>query len=216
MGRPLKSSSQKPAKEKLLEAAFQLIRSKGYSSTTVEEICELAGVTKGTFFHYFDKKESLAVEAAKHWSFVTGTFFNSAPFQKLTDPLDRILGYIDFRKKLLRGKIPEFTCLVGTMVQETYDSNPQIRKACKESIFVHAKIFLEQDIIAAKKLYAPDAKWSAKNLALHTQCVIQGAFILAKAGNSSEYAIDSIDHLKNYINFLFNQNAKNKKKEANV
>lgn len=210
MGRPKKSSAQKSAKEKLLEAAFQLIRAKGYSSTTVDELCEFAGVTKGTFFHYFDNKASLAVEAAKHWSFVTEKFFNSAPFQKLTDPLERIFGYVDFRKELLRGKAPEYTCLVGTLVQEVYDSNPEIRKACKESIFGHAEIFLKKDIIQAKKLYAPNARWSPEGLALHTQCVIQGAFILAKAGNSSEFASNSIEHLKNYLKFLFYNNSKGK------
>jgi hypothetical protein len=34
------------------------------------------------------------------------------------DPLDRVLGYMDFRKSILRGEAAEFTCLVGTMVQE--------------------------------------------------------------------------------------------------
>ncbi len=34
------------------------------------------------------------------------------------DLLDRVLGYIDFRKSILRGEAAEFTCLVGTMVQE--------------------------------------------------------------------------------------------------
>lgn len=208
MGRPLKSSIQKPAKEKLLEAAFKLIRTKGYSSTTVDELCEHARVTKGTFFHYFDSKEALAIEAAKHWSLVTGHFFESAPYQKLADPLERVFGYIEFRKEILRGTTPEYTCLVGTMVQEAFESNPEIRKACKESIFGHAEAFLEKDIEAAKKSYAPNAKWSSKSLALHTQCVLQGAFILAKAGDNSSFASDSINHLKNYLFFLFNQNQK--------
>jgi TetR/AcrR family transcriptional repressor of nem operon len=48
------------------------------------------------------------------------------------------LGYIDFRKGLLKGKVPEFTCLASTMVQETYDSNPAIRDACEASISNHA------------------------------------------------------------------------------
>ncbi len=205
MARPSKSLNTKSSKEKLLEVAFQLIRTKGYSSTTVDDLCENAGVTKGTFFHYFESKEALAVAAAKHWSYITGQFFKSAPYQKLNDPLARVLGYIDFRKEILRGKISEFTCLVGTMVQEAYDSSAEIRKACKESIFGHAETFLEKDIEEAKKLYSPKAKWTAKSLALHTQCVLQGAFILAKAGNSSDYASDSIVHLKNYINLLFNQ-----------
>ena len=45
--------------------------------------------------------------------------------------------------------------------------------------------------------------WTAKSLALHTQAVIQGAFILAKATGGAEIAADSIDHLRRYIKMLF-------------
>jgi TetR/AcrR family transcriptional repressor of nem operon len=48
---------------------------------------------------------------------------------------------------------------------------------------------------------APD--WTAQSLALHTQAVIQGAFILAKATGGAEIAADSIDHLRRYIEMLF-------------
>ena len=43
---------------------------------------------------------------------------------------DRVLGYVDFRRRILTGAVPEFTCLLGTMVQETYGSSPAIREAC--------------------------------------------------------------------------------------
>ena len=45
--------------------------------------------------------------------------------------------------------------------------------------------------------------WTAKSLALHTQAVLQGAFILAKATGGAEIAADSIDHLRRYIELLF-------------
>jgi TetR/AcrR family transcriptional repressor of nem operon len=45
--------------------------------------------------------------------------------------------------------------------------------------------------------------WTAKSLALHTQAVLQGAFILAKAKGGAEIAADSIDHLIRYLELLF-------------
>jgi len=41
------------SKTKLLNAALHVIRAKGYTATRVEDICEAAGVTKGSFFHHF-------------------------------------------------------------------------------------------------------------------------------------------------------------------
>jgi TetR/AcrR family transcriptional repressor of nem operon len=191
-------------KAKLLNAALGVIRARGYSATRVEDVCAAAGVTKGGFFHYFKSKEDLAVSAAEYWSEMTGGFFASQSYHQLPDPLDRVLAYVDFRKAILKGTLPEFTCLVGTMVQEAYDSHPAIREACDASISGHAAE-VARDIAAAKKLYAPKAKWSPESLALHTQAVIQGAFILAKAKHGPAVAADSIDHLKRYIELLFNR-----------
>ncbi len=200
------------ARQKLLDAALSLIREKGYSSTSVDELCAHAGVTKGAFFHHFKSKDALAVAAANHWSAITGAFFETAPYHQHSDPLDRVLGYLDFRKAILKGEIAEFTCLVGTMVQEIYGTNPDIREACESSISGHAGK-VEADIAQAMKRYRIRAAWTAESLALHTQAVLQGAFVMAKAKGSASVAAASIDHLHRYIELLF-QPAKRKRKET--
>ena len=190
------------ARAKLLDAALSVIRTKGFSATSVDELCAAAGVTKGAFFHHFKSKDALGVAAAEHWSELTGALFAGAAYHEPADPLERVLAYIDFRKALLRGGVPEFTCLVGTMVQEAYESAPTIRAACERSITGHAET-LEADIEAALRDRHMTPEWSAKSLALHTQAVIQGAFILAKATGGAAIAADSIDHLRRYIELLF-------------
>lgn len=195
-------TAKKDARSKLLDAAIAVIRAKGYAATTVDGLCEAAGVTKGAFFHHFKSKDDLGVAAADHWSATTGAFFADAPYHDLADPLDRVLGYVAFRKELLRGGVPDFTCLVGTMVQETYETSPMIRDACDRSISGHAAT-LEADIEAAMAERGMAPGWSATSLALHTQAVLQGAFILAKAKGGAEIAADSIDHLMRYLGLLF-------------
>src|SRR5690606_13779010 len=108
MARPKKDQEKKTSRELLLEAATELIRTKGFTSTTVDDLCAKAGVSKGTFFHNFSSKEELGVAAANHWSEFTSEFFRSAPYHQKNDPLERILGYVQFRKEILRGDLPEF------------------------------------------------------------------------------------------------------------
>jgi len=194
--------SQHKSEIKLLEAALHVVRAKGYTATRVEDICAAAGVTKGSFFHHFKSKDELGVVAADHWSETTGARFAAAPYHDHAAPLDRVLGYLELRKALLQGRLPEFTCLVGTMVQETYATTPAIREACERSITGHAAT-LEADIEGAIRERNMAADWTAKSLALHTQAVLQGAFILAKATGGAEIAADSIDHLRRYIELLF-------------
>ena len=192
------------SKTKLLQAALHLIRVKGYSATRIEDVCEAAGLTKGSFFHHFDSKEALALAAADYWIEGTGSLFASAPFHAPEDPVDRLLAYVDFRKALLMGELADFTCLVGTMVQEIYDTHPAIREVCNRSISGHAATLIP-DIEEAIRQRGIEPNWTAESLALYTQAAIQGAFILAKAKRGAAIAAECIDHLRRYLELLFNQ-----------
>jgi TetR/AcrR family transcriptional repressor of nem operon len=97
------------------------------------------------------------------------------------------------------------------MTQEVYGSHPAIRDACAASIFGHAAT-LEPDIREAVKERGIAADWTPASLAAHTQAVLQGAFILAKATGSRRVARDSVEHLRRYIEMLFAAPAAGKRK----
>ena len=195
------------AKTKLLDAAVAVIRSKGYSAATVDEICRVAGVTKGAFFHHFASKEEFAVAVADHFAAQANGVFATASYRELPDPLDRLLGYVEFRKTLLQGEIADYTCLYGTMVQEAYDTHPPIREACDRYLRENAQM-VATDISAAMERYGIEEDWTAESLALYTQAVLQGAFILAKAQQGAAVATECLDHLRRYLEQLFDRSRK--------
>jgi len=194
------------SKTKILDAALRVVRTKGYAATRIEDICAAAGLTKGSFFHHFKGKEELAVAAARHWGTVTGALFAAASYHAPAEPLDRLLAYIDFRKELISGTPTQFSCFAGTTVQEVFETHPMIRDACSATISSHAAT-LEADVEAAMRQYRVAGKWTARSLALHTQAVIQGAFILAKATQDPKVALASLDHLRRYLELLFHPQA---------
>ena len=122
------------ARSALIAAAHATVRRQGYAATSVDEICAVAGVTKGAFFHHFESKEALAVAAAEGWTERARPMFELAPHNRLDDPLARLLGHIDFRLSMLDGPTEDYTCFVGTMVQEAYATSDRIRAACEASI----------------------------------------------------------------------------------
>lgn len=188
------------ARTRLLDAAIDVIRASGLHATTVDDLCAAAGVTKGAFFHHFATKEHLAVEAARHWSAVTSALFAAADYHGHADPVDRVLGYVDLRVELIRGGTAEFTCLVGTMVQEAYATQPAVRDACFDSIFGHADTLVSD--IADALAHNGDTDTDPVSLARHTQAVLQGAFILAKAADDPSVATDSVAHLRRYLQLI--------------
>ena len=181
-----------------------MIRARGFTGCSVDDLCRAAGVTKGAFFHQFASKEGLGVAAAQYWADTTSVLFAKAPYHEHADPLARVLAYIDFRRDNNDGEIAAWTCLVGTMAQEVYATYPAIRDACAASILGHAAT-LTPDIQAAVDTRGMTPDWTAESLARHTQAVLQGAFILAKATGDRAVALESVDHLKRYVQALFRE-----------
>lgn len=194
------------SRKRFLDAAVRLIRTCGYEAATVDDLCREAGLTKGSFFHHFRSKEDLALAAADHFAGGAVALFGQAPYHAHEDPRDRVLGYVDFRRAILRGEIPEYTCLLGTMVQETYATHPALREACDRHISEHAAT-VAGDIAAARHIYAPEADWTAESLSLFTQAVLQGSFVLAKAKGGPEVANACLLHLRRYLELLLSSPA---------
>lgn len=55
-------SETKDVRQAILDAAVDLFYAQGYSATGVQQIVDVAGRTKGAFYHYWDSKESLLLE----------------------------------------------------------------------------------------------------------------------------------------------------------
>ena len=197
------------ARDRLLEAGVKLIREQGFAATSVEQLCKAAGVTKGGFFHHFASKEALGVALAEYWSTSTGGFFAEAPFHHHKHALDRVLGYIDLRLLLLSGPPESFSCVAGTMLQESFRSSEAIRRACEDSIMGNARA-IEPDIAEAIA-DAGTIVTDAASLSRHIQTVLQGAFILAKSqapALAAAQAQESVGHLRRYIELLFQTSVK--------
>jgi TetR/AcrR family transcriptional repressor of nem operon len=188
-------------RQKLLDAASELMLAKGYTATSVDEVCDAAGLTKGSFFHYFEGKEHLGRVVAQRFYTSWHQMSQSAPFRRKKDSLERVLGHVDFFIEMSRA--PTWKgCLLGTFVQELSQTHPQIRTVCAACLDDLADS-LEKDLEEAKAKYSPRARWNARSLAEHMIAVAQGAVILAKAKQDSKVFEQSLGHFKDYLKRLF-------------
>jgi len=206
------STAQPDARTRLLDAAMQVIRAEGYAAASVGDICRAAELSKGAFFHHFNGKEDLALATAAHFSQMAEQLFGAAPYQASEDPRERIFGYVDLRIAMLTGEISQYTCLIGTTVQEIYQTHPALRATCDRMLSEHVGM-LTRDLAAAKARYAPAAPWKPDSVGYFMQCVLQGGFIFTKAQQNASVAAASLRHLRAYLETLLGQPKNRKRKE---
>jgi len=192
-----------PAKEKFLGTAQRLMLSKGYTATTIDEICLEAGLTKGSFFHYFKSKEDLGKAVLDR--FVANTFRaeQEAGLFVEPDPLKKIYGYLDYIISVNKGPGHQTGCLIGNFAQVLSESHPEIRALCDRHFSWWAGL-MESVMNEAAAVYAPQKKIDAQGLAEHVIAVIEGSLILARAkGDPGPIMERNINNLKGYLRTVF-------------
>ena len=68
-GRPCKSNVNRDNRQKITDAAAEIIRTQGAENVTVRNVCEIAEVATGTFYHYFKNKDDLLMFFIRDISF---------------------------------------------------------------------------------------------------------------------------------------------------
>ena len=156
MGRP------SDAKARLMKAVRELIWTGSYGSTTIDQICERAGVKKGSFYYFFDSKCDLAVEALDE-DFQKRRVELDAIFSPTVPPLDRIRNYCEFGYRLQAELKKECGVVLGcplcTLGAEVSTQDEKLRLKIQEILQYKSK-YIEtaiRDADAAGLIKAPDA-----------------------------------------------------------
>src|SRR5688572_30912937 len=81
------------SRQRLLEIATDLIWESSYGRASVDRICERAEIRKGSFYHHFESKEQLALEALEHQWQIYRRELNEI-FSPLVPPIERLRRHI--------------------------------------------------------------------------------------------------------------------------
>jgi TetR/AcrR family transcriptional repressor of nem operon len=167
------------SKERFLAGAKELFLARGYSGTTVDAICEKAGLTKGSFYHFFDSKEELAL-AVLDWSLRRGgQILASGEHSRIADPLERAFAFLEDLEKF-SPELWSSGCLLGSFALELADTNPRMQQAVAQMFQAVTDDFAGKiQPIAALCTEKPAP--TAAELADTLLGTLEGSIVLAKA-----------------------------------
>ncbi len=181
----------------LLEKGLEIIWSKGYNGTSVNDIVKAAEVPKGSFYFYFDSKEDFVIKALD--KYFTMQFVPAVDVLKNSDgsPKQRLLNFYKFRVNILKEQLDcKMGCLGCNLSNEMSEHNENIRNAVLDR---HNRI--KQEIIAvvkvAQELGEIKTSVNAEDLVGFIEDAGKGAMITMKEMKDA-YPID------NYINMITN------------
>ena len=124
------------ARQRLLNAASDLLWEKSYHAVTVDEVCARAGVRKGSLYHFFDSKSAVAGAALQHfWETLAKPAYDKH-FSRANSPLVGITCFLDWLQGLQRAKYRQVGKVLGwpffTLGCELGAREPAIaRKLCE-------------------------------------------------------------------------------------
>jgi len=187
------------AKERLMEAVRELIWEGSYGSTTIDQICEKAGVKKGSFYYFFDSKADLAVTAMEEeWQKRRSDL--DAIFSPTVPPLERLRRYCEYAYRLQAEIHAKCGCVLGcplfSLGAEVSTQEDALRRKVQE-ILDYKRQYLEsaiRDAHAAGLADAPDAAGKARMLfayyqGLLTEARIHNSLKVLEAGLRDTYEL---------------------------
>ena len=195
------AQSDSATKRKLLDAAVGLLLGKGFTATTVDDICGAAGVTKGSFFHYFASKEEVGLAAMDHFTCGQSEAFRAAGFEQIADPVERVGRLFDTMAGMIKSPQFRCACVVGNLAQEMAQSNPAIREGC-DGHFSAFQGMVTRLLAEAKASRPQAASFDPESVAWMITSLMQGSLLVARTRQDRSLVLGNLQHCRAYVEGL--------------
>lgn len=181
-------SAIKDTRERIIEVAKSRFHNRSYADVGIKEICDMAAIQKGSFYHFFPSKRDLVLAVIDEFAIDWANGFVAEAFDPSLPPMERIDYVIDAAyfwqksNKDLNGHIPG--CLFGNLALEISTQDDVLRSKLN-AVFTTAKDRFKDTLDeAAEQGMIPPLNSDVTAEAM--LAYLEGMILLAKAENDPE------------------------------
>jgi TetR/AcrR family transcriptional repressor of nem operon len=193
-------------REHILATAESIILERGYAGTSIEDIIQAAGITKGGFFYHFDGKNDLARKLMLRYLDQDEKFFNGLVERASSLTEDPLQQYLIFLKLLAEamGDLPGTHpgCLVASFTYEARQFDDDVQALNAEGVRSWRRIFLSLLERAAEK-HPPAVERPLEEMADMLTSVIEGGIVLSKVLDDGDILPGQLLQYRDYVRFAF-------------
>jgi TetR/AcrR family transcriptional repressor of nem operon len=195
-----------PTREKILDASEGLILEQGYAGTSIDQIIDAVGMTKGTFFYHFKTKNDLARALIERFAAADARLLreNLERAEKLsTDPLQQILVFVGLFLEMAEGlEEPYPGCLFASYCYESGHFDEETMAVVERGMLAWREA-LGAKLREAAEAHPPRAPVHLDSLADMMTVVFEGAFILSRTLKEPRAFAEQLRHYRQYLELLF-------------
>lgn len=184
----------------LLESCYTLMLKKGYAATGVDQICRRAGVSKGSFYHFFSTKQQCALEMLDHHMAGAQATIEAGLDMTGLDALDGAIAYVKHVEELSE-KVFQNGCLVGAFALELAETHPELRERVSR-LFEGTTAHFERVLQPLSQSIRSPGMPSARQLAEQMLTAIEGGVVLSKAHADLRYLSQGLRLFRHYLELL--------------
>jgi TetR/AcrR family transcriptional regulator, transcriptional repressor for nem operon len=193
-------------RERILDAAQQLVLERGFAATSVDAVLAAASATKGGFFHHFPTKNDLGHALLERYAAADKRLleeFMAAAEAESDDPAEQVVAFIRHFEQAADEFAPtQPGCLFVSFIYERQLAGHGTDDLIANAIRDWRNRLLEK-LEAAARAHPPTTGVDLPSLADQVFTVFEGGFILTRAMNDPAHLSAQLAHLRHYLELLF-------------
>lgn len=193
-------------RERILDAARELLLVRGFASTTVDSVLEKAEVSKGAFFHHFPSKADLGravVERYAQQDVELLESFMAEAEATADDPARQLVAFLGNLEKVSDDLLAEQpACLFVSFIYERELSDPHTDEVVRRAV-LHWRDRILGKLEQAARMSPDLPSVDLPSLADQVFTTIEGALLLSRALDDVTRMRTQLAHLRHYLQLLF-------------
>jgi len=186
-------------RDRLILTAMQLFWEKGYGSTSVADVLQMAKVNSGSLYHFFPGKQDLLLAVLEAYRGGIDEMLLAPAWKGVADPIDKIFALLARYRQSVVQTGCVYGCPIGSLALEIHEPDPPVRKALADNFnaWVDAveQCLLEAELRLPKRL-------NRRGLAEFVLTTMEGGVMQARTHRDVDYFDRAVAQLRAHFALL--------------